>query len=789
MSDNNNNNSSNNNNNNRPPPFPYPSYPSYPSSSSEPPGSDPKYRPWPVPPYPHQSSFGPPPVSYEAVPSSHAENPAASGSRSAPGDRTGNSKVAIPRTVNTSNWTSSGRVSRACENCRDQKAKCSGHRPTCQRCQESGIRCSYGDRKREKMAKQLSDLTTQVQVYETLLREVSPKLDSQTAQYVDQILNDQRDDNEQLTGLHASASFSASRAADAALLSKSSPGSSLAALDYTNEDFNRDLKIQAMGFVGEHSEIAWMYRLKRLLERSNSVSPRETWDRQSVSSVNFFLDDSDIPVIDDVDPSQRPPVTVADQLVDSYFQVVHPTFPIVGKVVFLPQYKSLYLPSTTRPGKQWLAILNLIFAIAARHARQLHHDSDNGPDDSLVYFSRAWKLSMSDAALLDHPNLQQVQVEGLTSFYLMNIGQVNRSWRICGISIRSAVAMGLNLRSESNSIAYPSKENRYRVWWSLYLLDNSLCVMTGRPPSTSDDFCTTPLPVPFREEEFGDNKVIQLIADHEARNIFMETFCFRGPGRAVDSGGTPDSFRLQMPTVGKQSDQIVAGAIEALTPNTSLYFLYHIDLAQIMRESVDLLYAPGAARKSWREIDVNISMLHGKAEAWLSRLPPAFHFTQGAPSFERQRASLAFRFYSTKLLITQPCLSRLTQQNYGNDPPGRFCETMAGVCIEHAGQMLDLLPGPPDLPWVYRISPWWCILHYLMQSTTVLIIEMLLMAKPGTAKFRKVVAQVSKATCWLAEMSTKDPSCQRAWLVCKDLISEHAPELGSIAGPANRRTT
>ncbi|TPR04946.1 hypothetical protein CAN33_0032275 [Aspergillus niger] len=739
--------------NSRPPPFPYPSYPS--STSSDLPDSEPKYHSWPVPQYSQPASLVPP-VSYEPVPVSHAENPAAGASRSAPGDRSGNSKVAIPRTVSTSTWTSSGRVSRACENCRDQKAKCSGHRPTCQRCQESGIRCSYGDRKREKMAKQLSDLTTQVQVYEAVLREIAPKLDSQTAQYVERILHD---------------------------------------------------KIQAMGFVGEHSEIAWMYRLKRLLERSNSASPRETWDRHSVSSVNFFLDDSDIPVIDDVDPSQRPPVAVADQLVDGYFHAVHPTFPIVGKMIFLAQYKSFYSAPHVRPGKRWLAILNLIFAVAAKHARHLYNDAGNGIDDSLVYFSRAWKLSMSDTALLEHPNLQQVRpfpwshpflflgtFSGFLSGdclrfshpYLIQRHPICRSWRICGISIRSAVTMGLNLRSESNSIVHVSKETRYRVWWSLYMLDNSLCVMTGRPPSTNDVFCTTPLPVPFKEEEFMDNKVVQLIADHEARNIFMETFCLRVPGKAPDSAGTPDSYRLQMSPFGKQSDQVAAGAIEALTPNTSLYFLYHIDLALIMRESVDLLYAPGAARKSWREIEGSISMLHGKVEAWLSRLPPAFHFTKGAPAFERQRASLAFRFCSTKMLITQPCLSRLAQQNHGNDPPGRFCETMATVCVDLAGQMLDLLPESPDLAWVYGVSPWWCILHYLMQSTTVLIMELLLMTKPGSAKFRRVLVQVSKATGWLAEMSTKDPSSQRAWLVCKDLIAEHAPELGGIASPADR---
>lgn len=70
-----------------------------------------------------------------------------------PGQRTMNAKVPIPRSAHPINYTTPGRVSRACENCRDQKAKCSGHRPSCQRCQDNGVRCSYGDRKREKELK------------------------------------------------------------------------------------------------------------------------------------------------------------------------------------------------------------------------------------------------------------------------------------------------------------------------------------------------------------------------------------------------------------------------------------------------------------------------------------------------------------------------------------------------------------------------------------------------------------------------------------------------------------
>lgn len=69
------------------------------------------------------------------------------------GDGSLNPKVPIPRATYPSHLTGSGRVSRACENCREQKAKCSGDRPTCHRCQDGNLRCSYGDRKHEKMRK------------------------------------------------------------------------------------------------------------------------------------------------------------------------------------------------------------------------------------------------------------------------------------------------------------------------------------------------------------------------------------------------------------------------------------------------------------------------------------------------------------------------------------------------------------------------------------------------------------------------------------------------------------
>ncbi|KKK15523.1 hypothetical protein P175DRAFT_0533057 [Aspergillus ochraceoroseus IBT 24754] len=736
---------------NYPSPFPYSSY-----TPSDFPETGPVYG-WLASTYTHPSftAQGPSEVTPTlAEPSTNAPTAAIP-------DRSLNSKVAIPRSAHPAVVPSRGRVGRACDLCRDQKVKCTGERPTCQRCQESGIQCSYGDRKREKMARRLSDLTARIQTLEALLQTIYPSLDSQSTRYVEQILSEQPEN-------HPSSSRPSSEFSS--LLIPTEWSSPLGSVDFTNEDFNRD-RIQAMGFVGEHSEVAWIYKLKQLINQSAPPADGTDPNHGSFTTVNFFLDDSDVAVVEDIDLFQRPLITVADRLVDVYFQAVHPSFPIISKVVFLGQYKSFYSTPSSRPGKRWLAILNLIFSIAAKYAGLVSPARDVAEDDHHIYFSRAWKLSMRDVAL-DHPNLQQVQVEGLSALYLMIIGHSNRSWRLSGVSIQSAVTMGLNLRNESNIVSYNSREIRYRVWWSLYILHISLCVMTGRLPSSSEDSCTTPPPVPFIEEEFPRSEVEHLIGDHGARVIFTESLSSQISKQSVENAMIPTFPRHQSRRPDRHSDRVASVAIKSLTPNTSLHFLHLVELGLIMRRSIDALYAPGAAQKSWHSIEKVISSLNGKADSWLCKLPAEFHFTQGTTEFKRERLNLAFSFYSLKILINQPCLSRLIREPPSNDEAETFCTTTAGVCADFGGRMLELLPDIPDLTWASHMLPWWCIVHYIMQATTVLMLTMVMGEKAGTVQYRNVLHKVSKAADWLAKLGTRDLSAHRAWVICRDLVSE-----------------
>ena len=214
--------------------------------------------------------------------------------------------------------------------------------------------------------------------------------------------------------------------------------------DYTEEDYDSDGRVQAMGFVGEHSEMAWLYRLKRDLDQ-DILPIKETPERPAISSVNYFQDDSELSVLDPVDLTRWPPQHVADNLVDAYFHVVHPAFPIFGKTTFLHQYRYFYSNPNSRPGKKWLALLNLVFAIATRHLLLADQPWPNY-DDHQTFFARAWSVSIGQVAFVGTTRTcNRCRLRGwlLSIFCLLgkSIGQSSRGFSvsllgvlICGVS-------------------------------------------------------------------------------------------------------------------------------------------------------------------------------------------------------------------------------------------------------------------------------------------------------------------------------------------------------------------
>lgn len=208
---------------------------------------------------------------------------------------------------------------------------------------------------------------------------------------------------------------------------------SLNAIDSVDEDVNRDQKSRATGYMGKNSEVTWMQRLRREAEQRSRQQPG-TYEAHrdspqdsdfALNSINYHLDDLKVSVPWPVQMHWIPPRYLADKLFEEYLNTVHPFFPIISRPLFSAQYKNFF-DTPARPGGKWLAILNMIFAIASKHAHLVQAPWQGNEQDHLEYLSRARMLSMNGDTLFGHPDLQQVQVEGLISFYLLSSDQMNR---------------------------------------------------------------------------------------------------------------------------------------------------------------------------------------------------------------------------------------------------------------------------------------------------------------------------------------------------------------------------
>jgi hypothetical protein len=314
-----------------------------------------------------------------------------------------------------------------------------------------------------------------------------------------------------------------------------------------------------------------------------------------------------------------------------------------------------------------------------------------------------------------------------------------------------------------------SKETRYRLWWALYLLDGLLGVMTGRMPRMPQEHCTTPLPVPYKEEDFWDEHVVRLILDNQSRCRLMNSLLSYDPStKSTDqSRYSPPQQSLPEPVLPMPQHQA----------NVSLYLLYSINLAAVMRDAIEILYSPGAGRKSRQDLEMAMTSLNTAADNWFARLPGTYRFTEPRVdiSFARQRTSLAFQYYSTKLVISHPALS---YQPRREDSPNEFYPHMAAVCVRAASRMLDLLPNEPNMAWLMGCSPWWSVLHYLTQSTVVLMRQLLTQSQAWTIERDETLERVQKALRWFRRCSTTDASFQRAWRNFAELLSSQGPNFG-----------
>ena len=353
------------------------------------------------------------------------------------------------------------------------------------------------------------------------------------------------------------------------------------------------------------------------------------------------------------------------------------------------------------------------------------------------------------------------------------------------------MSLGLNLKNENSGIRDTHKEIRYRVWWALYGLERQLGIMTGRPTSVENRDCTVPLPVPIEEESFNDPSS----GMQHGETVRMMRRISSG-----DSAGTESSFASSQSTRIKQSPKSVTPPTlqrvgfdfyKNIPPSLALYFLCHTRICVLTNNVLVSLYRAGAIKQSWASIQGQIALFDSKLEQWRSSLPPVFDFTkkQRDQQFVRERLSLGFFYYGTRILINRPCLCRLDRRIPNESTRCRaFNRKAAATCVRAATGMLGLMPAEPNPVGLYKVSPWWCLLHHLVQASAILMLELSFRADHMPNEVEEILESAKKAVYWLHEMSEEGVAAHRAWTICDNLLRRVAPKVGRDADDLPRST-
>ncbi|KAJ6025018.1 hypothetical protein N7540_005815 [Penicillium herquei] len=644
-------------------------------------------------------------------------------------------KIAIPRDTNSYVAPIAGRVLRACSSCRTRKVKCSGEQPACRQCRELDLLCRYPMGWKEEMKKKADDDSAVLKDYQGFVQDLLRTTDISANQWIHTTLQKYRLAPDDIAEPNQTPAWTPI-IKTVSLDPKRDETLPLGTNQSTRASFE---KAATPLFHGESaSENGEGVSAETF--RSDSLNPSLGDFTTTTASINKY---------------SLPPRNIADQLFEDYLTSIHPEFPIVHRPLFCSQYFKFW-ERAEQPGDKWLAILNMMFAIAALYANCTRGSWQDDENEHRLYFKRAKLLSMTEAEFFGRPDLQQVQIEGLCAFYLLASDQFEKSWRISGMAVRSAVTLCINSQI-TTTLHFVSREARCRLWWCVYTFEQVLGLIAYRTTSIPYDQHTIPFPLPFQEEHYeSDILASSLLQSSELRSQWLE--------QAMTSSKS----------IPNDPDHSGNGSwLRHVEPNSGLYFLFYCDLAVIMGEIASKL----SKSTAWSDKESRIGDLQNRLESWRTSLPASLDFGQIDREIDIShmgcKFGLAFHYHSARIAFGRPWLYRRDTLEYDHTT-----YKMAQVALDAARNIIYLIPDELDKTRFYQICPWWSVLHYLTHAAKTILLELSLGSIHMREDESNFIWLVKKSLRCFHTMSHRSLGARQAWEFCDRLYRNLSARMG-----------
>ncbi|WWC89917.1 uncharacterized protein L201_004846 [Kwoniella dendrophila CBS 6074] len=174
----------------------------------------------------------------------------------------------------------------------------------------------------------------------------------------------------------------------------------------------------------------------------------------------------------------------ADNLVQAFFDRVHPNYTLFHRGTFYTLYEVLWSLDDHRIktiDAGWVCALMMVFVLGAL---ALEGSEFIGSTNEIQQRYLTIVLRDGLPRLAMTASLFNVQTLMLLALYQHNAGERNGAWMLIGQAARMAIALGMHRDGDTGNFDPIERNTRRMVWWILYNFEQNMSFVLGRPSAT-----------------------------------------------------------------------------------------------------------------------------------------------------------------------------------------------------------------------------------------------------------------------------------------------------------------
>ena len=171
-----------------------------------------------------------------------------------------------------------------------------------------------------------------------------------------------------------------------------------------------------------------------------------------------------------------PTRAAARKYVKSFFDCVHPIFPIIHRPSFQSKYQEVWTGDndddgdndSEREDRTFLATMHMIFALGAKYSN-INAQADRATIAEQFYQASRKELPLD---LIDSASCEGIQLLLLQAIYLQSTRYASRCWNVVGMAVRAAQSLEFHQNlSKSPGSNQLQREMQRRIWHTCVIFD------------------------------------------------------------------------------------------------------------------------------------------------------------------------------------------------------------------------------------------------------------------------------------------------------------------------------